>query len=608
MTTLTPPGSPSASPGGSGRRLPWVLTLSAALLLGGCGQTTLEIEDEPGAETEGDGAAGPGAPGDGSPGEGGDGPQTPDEEDPHTPRPDFEPGPAVMPRLTESQYRNTLEAIFGEDLPETPVEADTNPYLFYTIGAATTQLSDRGVEQYADAAMAVAEAVFKDRARREALVGCAPERAGDACVQGFLASLGRRLWRRPLTDVELERWVGVSRDTADGDPWQGLETAVAGLLQSPWFLYRIELGEEDPSEPGQRRYTSWEMAQRLAFLFWNTGPDEELLEAAARGELTDDATIFEQSMRLSNDPRARVALQDFFTQYLDLGRLEKVERDPARYPGYSPSLLAAMEAEVRLLVDDIVYRRDGDVRRLFSDRRAFVNSELAALYGLDAPGATPIAFVPVEFGAEVPRAGLLTLGAFLTMNAHPTETSPTLRGKYIRERLFCQEVPAPPDDIDLNLEAEPGEPATLRERLEQHRRDPACAGCHSFIDPPGMLFEHYDSIGRYRDEVDGHPVDSSGDLDGAALENAEGLGALLGEEAKLTRCMVRQLYRHANGRLEEYGERIALRDLEASFEASGYRFRDLMLALALSEGFRTVAPQAEAPEDETTDENTEERP
>ena len=140
-----------------------------------------------------------------------------------------------------------------------------------------------------------------------------------------------------------------------------------------------------------------------------------------------------------------------------------------------------METEVRLLVDDLVFRSKGDIRDLFTEPRGYVNRALAELYGVEAPGASEIAFVPVDFPSESSRAGILTLGAFLTMNAHPTETSPTLRGKYIRERVLCQAVPAPPDDIDLNLENEAGEePATLRERLEEHRNNPSCYGCHAY--------------------------------------------------------------------------------------------------------------------------------
>ncbi len=511
--------------------------------------------------------------------------------------PDFAPGPRVFARLTNTQFQNAISALFVDATVRTPLEQDTNPYLFYSIGAATTQVSSFGVEQYAEASYEIASSVFDDPTRRAALVGCdvASDVESDvACARVFLERFGQRAFRRPLTPDELDRWVDLAERAALGDPWAGLRTAVAGMLQSPRFLYRVEVGEQDPGDPTRRRFSSWEMASRLSFLIWNTPPDDTLLAAAGAGELVDEASLEAHARRMIADPRARAATQDFFAQYLDLSKIEQVDRDPALYPWYSSTLPGSMEMEVRLLVDDVVYRRDADVRELFSAPRGFVNSELAALYGVEAPGASPVAFVPVEFPEDSPRAGILTLGAFLAMNAHPTETSPTLRGKYLRERLFCQEVPPPPDDVDLNLDDEPGEePRTLRERLDAHREDPQCAGCHAFIDPPGYLFDHFDSTGRWRDDENGHAIDTSGSLDDVPLADARDLADLLSTSTRLPDCMTLQFYRHAQGRLESDSEARALHALQKRFAASGYRFKDLVLAVALSDGFRTLSTEDE---------------
>ena len=507
----------------------------------------------------------------------------------------FQPAPAVLPRLTAQQYRRSLEDLLGEGLPPTPVEADTNPHLFFTIGAASTTLSELGTQQYEEAAHRVTEHVFADAARRDALVGCAVESPGDACARSFLERFGMRAWRRPLTADELDRWVDVSATLGADDPWRGLRLAVAGILQSPSFLYRVELGEPDPDDATRRRYTSWEMASRLSYLFWNTTPDDALLAAAESGALLTEEGIHEQAMRLVEDPRARETVQQFFAQYLDLGRLENVTRDPETYPAWTTSMPIAMRTEVELLIDDLVFRREADVRELFTTRRTFVNDALAALYEVEAEGASEVLYVPVELPAAGPRAGLLTLGAFLAMNGHATETSPTLRGKYLRERVLCQEVPAPPDDVDLDLRNEMGEARTLRERLERHREDPACASCHAFIDPPGFLFEHFDSSGAYRTHESGYPVDASGDLDGVPLESASDLAELLRDDERVPGCIVRQLYRHANGRLERDHEEAALVELERAFADAGYRFKELMIELATSEAFRVVAHPEEEP-------------
>lgn len=505
----------------------------------------------------------------------------------------FEPAGPVFPRLTESQYRNTVADLFAGPLPRPPLEPDTNPYLFFSIGAASTVVSEDGVENYEESALAITDAVFGDQGRRDALIGCVPEQVADACIAGFIADFGRRAYRRPLTEEERARWLGVAQDLADGDPYTGAKMAVMGMLQSPHFLYRVELGEADPEVPGRRRYTSYEMASRLSFLIWNSGPDDELLDAAAADELLGEVGITAQVQRMLADPRARIAIQDFFAQFLDLGRLGGVDRDPLKYPLYHPALPQIMRTEIELLVDDLVYRQGGDIRELFTTRSTFVNSDLAALYGVDAPGATPITFVPVELPEDGPRAGLLTLGAFLTMNAHATETSPTNRGKYVRERVLCETVPPPPPGVNTDIPEDDGEAHTLRERLEKHRADPLCAGCHASIDPPGFLFEHFDSIGNYRLLDNGYPIDASGDLDGKPIADARGLAERLKDDKRVGKCIVTQLYRHAQSRLNETQELPGLKAIEASFAATGYRFRDLILILATSEAYRVVAEEVD---------------
>jgi hypothetical protein len=513
------------------------------------------------------------------------------DDDTGAPAKPFMPGPPVLPRLTQRQYLNSVEALLGPGLPVPPLEPDTNPYLFFTIGAASTTVSELGVQQYEEAAELFTGIVFADVARRDALVGCLPAAPGDACVSEFIARFGRRAYRRPLAADEQARWLTMATELANGDAWQGVRHAIAGMLQSPHFLYRVELGEPDPIDPTRLRYTSHEMASRLSFLLWNSTPDDALLDAADAGDLLSDAGLRGETERLLADPRARTALRDFFAQFLDLGRLDGIARDPVRYPLFSPTMIESMRTEVQLLVEDLVYRQQGDIRSIFSTRRTFVNSELAALYGLEAPGATPITFVPVELPEDGPRAGILTLGAFLTMNAHETENAPTSRGKYVRTRVLCQDVPPPPPDVDLKLDPEQAEGKTLRERLEQHRSDPMCAGCHAFVDPPGFLFEHFNPIGAWQELDNGYPIDSSGDLDGKPLADARGLADLLADDKRVGRCIVTQLYRHAIGRRDVASEWPALDEVADDFADQGHRFRELLQILVTSDVFRTVAEE-----------------
>lgn len=509
----------------------------------------------------------------------------------------LEPAPPVLPRLTAAQYRNSVVDLLGPKIPMTPIEADTNPYLFYSIGAASTTLSELGVQQYEESADAVTRTVFNDPAWRAVLVGCEPTAPGDACASEFIGRFGRRAFRRPLTAEERARYTAVSVDLAQPDAWEGIRLAVAGMLQSPHFIYRVEPSALDMENPGggKRLLTGYEMAARLSFLFWNTTPDEMLLDAAERGDLGSPEGIAAEAERLLAHPRANGAIQEFFAQYLDLGRLDGVARDPATYPLFAPGMAQTMRKEIELLVNDIVFEEEGDIRSIFSTRRTFVNSELAALYGVEAPGADATTFVPVELDPDGPRAGLLTFGAFLTMNAHETATSPTARGKYVRERVLCQTVQPPPPGVDTTLDPPSGEtPMTVRERLEEHRKNPACTGCHAFIDPPGFLFEHFDSIGAYRTVQAGDlPINSSGDLDGVPLSDAKGLAALLENDPRVGRCMVTQLFRHAQARLDTEGEKVAVDDLEARFAAGGYSFKKLLIELVTHDAFRHVGEPKE---------------
>jgi len=523
-----------------------------------------------------------------------------DTEDTGEPSEPFVPGQQVLPRLTQRQYRNAVGDLLGSPLPAVELEPDTNPYLFMSIGATSTSLSELGTQQYEEAADALTATVWDDAARRDALIGCTPVTADDACGQGFLADFGRRAFRRPLSADELARWTAVAVELSSGgsgpeaaDVHRGLRLAVAGMLQSPYFLYRVELGEEDPDDPSRLRFTGYELASRLSFLLWESIPDDELMAAAEDGALLDADGLEQQARRMMADPRTRLSVQAFFGQYFDLARLDGVSRDPALYPDFSPTMAKSMRTEVELLVEDLIYRQDADIRQLFSTRSTFVNTELAELYGITAPdGASEISFAPADLPADGPRAGMLTLGAFLSMNAHETETSPTLRGKYLRERVLCMEVPAPPDDTDTNV-PDPIEGGTLRERLEQHRSDPACAACHAFIDPPGFLFENFDSAGVFRTTDNGHPVDTTGELDGVPLANASELADILAENPFVGPCVVKQLFRHTNGRLETDGEQPALDDLSDRFSDRGHRFSELLVELVRHESFRYVTLQTE---------------
>ena len=570
--SVSPAVPPSLRPWAARGLLSTALATALLSVGTGCGGQFSGKDRAPSAEAGAGGA-------DGGAGEAADGP--------------VELAPSPMARLTSRQYQNVLDDIFG---PARPVElqADTAPYLFTSIGASTEPLGEQGVQLIEAAAQQVTGEVFADAARREALLGCAPTGPADDCVRAYLARLGLRAWRRPLDEAELSRWLAMSELLAEGDVWRGVQLATAGMLQSPAAVYRVELGEPDPEDPSRLLLTDYELASRLSFVLWNTGPDEALLAAAAEGRLRSPEGLRAEALRLLADPRADEAMAAFFEQYLDLGRLDRAQPDPTTFPQFTPSLRSAMRAEVLLLVDQVVNREDGDLRGIFSNRRAFDNSELAAHYGLEAEGAGPITFVPLTLPPDSERAGILGLGAFLTMNAHAVDNSPTLRGKYVMERILCYSVPPPPGDVSTDIAPATEAAPTLRARLAEHRENPECSGCHSLMDPPGLVFERFDPIGGWRDSEAGYPIDTTGELLGEPLSGPGELADRLAESDRIGPCVVKQLYRHAHGRLEAPEEAGTLEALSAGFAADGHRFRGLLLSVVTHESFRAIAAPVEA--------------
>ncbi|MCS6912455.1 MAG: DUF1592 domain-containing protein [Myxococcales bacterium] len=505
--------------------------------------------------------------------------------------PDITPAPATLHRLTSLQYQNTVRDLFGSWIQvPTDLDVDTPLHGYRSIGASALTISERAAEQYEAAALSLARQVFGDAARRQALLGCAPSAPDDACARSALLRLGRRVWRRPLQPDELEGLLRLSRQVAASlqSNLAGLEYATAALLQSPHFLFRVERGEPDPEHPGSLRYTAYEMASRLSYFLWNSGPDEALLDAAERGELLHEAGLRTQTARLLAAPPARAALAGFFAELFALERLGHVVKDAALFPQFRPSLVEAMRQEVLRQVDELVFVRNGDYRDLLDGDITFVNGELARLYGL--PGVSGPDLVRTQLPAGR-RAGLLGTAAVLSLHAHATLTSPTLRGKFVRQQLLCQDIPPPPPGVTTSLPPPTGRPQTVRERLAQHRQDPACRSCHERMDPLGLGLEHFDPIGAFRTQDNGLPVDGRGDLDGTPFEGPRELGRLLRGHAAIGLCLVRQLYRHATGHLESAAEEAGVQALWQRF-VRGHNVKELVYDLVLSDGFRRAsAPQ-----------------
>lgn len=526
----------------------------------------------------------------------------PDASPPDAGPPVFAPAPAQLSRLTRLQYHNAVRDLFGPDIaPPSSLEPDAQVDGLRAIGASVTSLSPRGVEQAYEGAKSLAAQLMETPERRQANLPCAPAAPDDAACLGRVArEVGARVWRRPLADdevapiVEAATQAGATLASADA----ALSAVLVQLLASPHFLYRVELGEADPQAGAGSglRYTSTEMASRLAFALWNTVPDEELRAAGARGDLVDDAALAVQVQRMVQHPRFREGVRNLFAEWLDLYALDDLSKDPNIFRHFSADLGASAREETLRLVDALFVDADEDFRQLLLSRTTFVDRRLAAIYNV--PAVLDEGFGRIELPADGARAGYLGQVAFLALYAHPTQSSATKRGIAIRRRLLCEDVPSPPANLNTAIPEPSTTARTLKERLEDHQQNPACSGCHTFIDPPGYGLENFDGIGRFRVTDNGAPIDPSGYIDDYTFTGPTELFQTVSDHPDLLPCAVRTIYAYATGHKPLPTEQPELDRLAGLFETDGHRIRGLLAAVVMSPGFRRLAPstpESEAP-------------
>lgn len=504
----------------------------------------------------------------------------------------FEAAPSGLRRLTRTQYAASVRATFGDVVlpPAASLEPDTPVDGLVAAGTTVTTISPRGVEQYESAAYDIAEQVMEP-GRREAFVRCAPAAARDAaCASTSLAPIGRSLFRRDLTDTELAEATEIAAHAGEtlGDFYDGLEFGIATLLQSPSFLFREELGSPtDPGDPEHLRYSGHELAGRMAYFLWNAPPDDLLLDAAEDGALDDEEGVRAEAIRMLADPRARDGVRAFVEDWLALRELDRMVKDPTIFVHASPDVGPAAREETVRVFQNLVFDEEADIRTVMSTRVTFLDRRLAAIYEVRAPRE---AFARVELPADGPRRGLLGQVAVLAPNAHPTATSPTRRGAFLRERLLCDRVPQPPANVDTAIPEPSPDARTLRERLVAHQEVEVCASCHVFLDNAGFGLEGFDSLGRARTVENGAPIDAHGEIDGVAYDDAIGLADFVEHSPRFPQCLTAHAYRVAVGRHETEGEEGELRRVYARFANGGYLFRDLLVEIVASRAFREAVP------------------
>jgi hypothetical protein len=496
-------------------------------------------------------------------------------------------------KLTAAEFANSVQDLLGVGAPAGAVEPDDVVAGFASVGASTVAISPAGVGLYEGVTGTATDFAFSDPTRAAAVLSCIPASATDtACASKALAAFGRRAFRRPLTDAETSRFVTLAQTIAakpGATALAGMRHAVWAMLQSPSFLYRVELGAPSAADGGRLKYDGFEMASRLAGALWASVPDDTLLDAAAAGKLASAADVRAQATRMLADPRVHRSVVSFVDDLFGKLELQQATKDPAFFPAWTPTLRDAMQEELERRIDDVVFTQKGDFLSLYEGKTTFVNAELAKYYGVPAPPAGGDGWGAATFPADSPRVGLLGAGAILAAYALPQRTSPTARGKFVATALLCRNVPDPPPGVPP-LPAMADASSTLRQKMETHRSAASCSACHALMDPIGFGMEPFDGAGQYRTQDNGHPIDASGTLDGKTFDGLAALGSIIHDDAVTGPCLVSKLLTFAEGRRLSGHDAPALDALATTFAKGGNRVDQLMLDLVTSDAFRFVTP------------------
>ena len=505
-------------------------------------------------------------------------------------------GDAVTRRLSQEQYRQVVSDLFGPSIKVGGrFEPDIRRDGLLALGASQVSVTASGLEEYDKIARNVAAQVVSEQ-HRDTLIPCQPANAkapDDACASQFLSETGTMLYRRPLTPEELQSRVKVANDAAVGlkDFYAGLGISLATMLESPKFLFRQEIAEADPDHAGQYRMDAYSKASQLSFFLWNAAPDPELLAAAKNGDLDTSKGLAKQVDRMVASPRLQGGVRAFFTDMLGFDEFETLAKDSMIFPKYSTKVAKdAQEQTLRTITDQLVTQK-GDYRDIFTTGKTFLTPLLASVY--EVPLVAPAGnWAPYQFPPGDPRAGIVSQVAFVTLHSHPGRSSPTLRGKAVREVLLCQKVPTPPANVNFTLVQDTKNPQykTARARLHAHATDATCAGCHKIMDPIGLGLEAFDSGGSLRSSENGEVLDTSGELDGMKFTDAAGLAKAVHDDPAAPACVVTRASSYGLGRLPGRDDAEWVKSLQAGFKEDGYRFPDLLRRIATSPEFYRVSP------------------
>jgi hypothetical protein len=494
-------------------------------------------------------------------------------------------GATGLHRLSRIEYDNTLRDLLGDTtrpgfakLPEDVNDPFDNDF--------TTQLvSGALIADVEGLATDVSARTLADPARKAALVGCTPTGPGDkACMTSFVQAFGRRAFRRPLTDDEVAGYVGLQSFAVEaGDFYAGVDLVVRAVLQDPSFLYRVEIGAPVTGRPGLYQLGDYEIGTRLSYFLWGTMPSDQLLDMAAAGMLSSPAGRRAAATMMLADARGADRVRAFHAFWLGYHQLP-----------VDPTLATELTAESDALVTRVVFEKKADYLEIFRWPETFLTDGLATHYGLPAPGSTTGAWVNYQ-AAGSPRRGILSQGAVLATGAKFDDTSPTLRGVFVRTRLLCQTIPPPPPNVMVDQPPAATASGCKIDRYAAHRAG-ACSACHNLTDLIGFGLENYDRTGVYRatdKDAPQCPISGDGQVVGSTagptgdgkFNGPAGLGEMLIDGGGLESCVVTQLFRMAYGRRETTDDAAGIASLTSGFVKNGRAFDALMVDVAADPAF-----------------------
>ena len=411
-----------------------------------------------------------------------------------------------------------------------------------------------------------------------------------ACAREILSTLARRAYRRPVATADVEVLLGFFEDGRATEGFDaGIELALRWLLASPEFVLRVERDPDGLAPGTDHDVTDLELASRLSFFLWSSLPDDELIDLASRGRLSDPEVLERQTRRMLDDDRAHALVTNFASQWLYLRNVPAVYPDEDLFPHVGEALRQAMQRETELFVESI-FRGDESVLELLTADYTFVNERLARHYDIPHVYGSQFRRVSLDGLGNDARRGLLGHASILAVTSYPNRTSPVLRGKWVLENLLGTPPAAPPPDVpSLEETTDGGEVLSMREATERHRANPVCASCHRLMDPPGFALEEFDAVGRFRTHSEANtPIDASGELpDGTRFVGAAGLrDALVSRPERFVGTLTEKLMTYALGRGLEYYDAPTVRGILRDAAEEKYRFSAIVLGIVKSPPFR----------------------